>query len=109
MGLKTVKIFLSASATICSATERASADKNPDAFDPDPAISYWNSGLFYKGQGRWKSAIETFTKAKEIYVRLEDKNPGLYSKEIQALDEWIGELTSNTKKKGFLARLFGKK
>ncbi len=64
--IKTVEIYKSLS------------DKNPDAYEPSLAMSYYNLGDFYYNTQCYKEAEKAYIKAVEIYECLSNRNPDTY-------------------------------
>ena len=54
---------------------RRLAHSNPQAYEPDVAMTNCNLGLLYKEQGKYAEAIPRFEETLDIYRRIAQVNP----------------------------------
>lgn len=61
------------------------AQKNPSSYEPSLASVLYNMGRLYRKQSRNNDAAEVLRRAENLYCRCEERNPGHYSREMNAL------------------------
>ena len=73
------------------------ASKNPDAFNPDLAMSYNNAGMLYNALNDYSKAEEFFLKAIAIREALASKNPDAFNLDLAGSYNNAGALYYNLK------------
>ena len=84
------------------------AARNPDAYEPDLATSYYNLGNLYSDIQRYGEAEEAYGKALEIRSRLTARNPEVYEPNLATSYNNLGNLYSNTQRYEEAERAYGK-
>ena len=71
---------------------KRSAEKNPEAYEPDLAISCNNLGKLYSDLNRYAEAEEYYKQAYKIRKRLAEKNPEAYEPDLAISCNNLGNL-----------------
>ena len=68
------------------------AQKNPEAYLPDVAMTLNNLGILDRGQGRMEEARQEFAEALQTYSELAQKNPETYRPDAATTLNNLGNL-----------------
>jgi len=63
-------------------TYRELAQKNPETYQPDVALTLNNLGILDRDQGRMEEARKEFAEALQTYRELAQKNPETYQPDV---------------------------
>lgn len=71
---------------------RELAQKNPDAYEPDVAMTLNNLGNLYSDTQRFADAEKAYLEALGFYKKFAEKNPTVYQKDVQRIERVIALL-----------------